>query len=73
MKIIPNITLEDQDGKRHPPGKPMTVSKKIGDDAVARGVAVRADGEEAAALAVPAGANAVPDPDDDEEGEGAPQ
>lgn len=65
MKIIPNITLEDQDGKRHPPGKPMTVSKKIGEDAVARGVAVRADGEEAAAPAVP---NAAPDPDDEEEG-----
>lgn len=65
MKIIPNITLEDQDGKRHPPGKPMTVSKKIGDDAVARGVAVRADDEEAAAPAVP---KAAPDLDDEEEG-----
>ncbi|WP_298621795.1 hypothetical protein [uncultured Zoogloea sp.] len=73
MKIIPNLTLEDQDGKRHPPGKLMNVSKKIGDDAVARGLAVRADGEEAAAPAVPAGANAVPDPDDEEEGEGEPQ
>lgn len=68
MKIIPNITLEDQDGKRHPPGKSMTVTKKIGEDAVARGVAVRADDEEAAAPAAPAVPNAAPDLDDEEEG-----
>lgn len=73
MQIIPNVTLEDRDGKRHPPGTPMDVSTEVGDDAVARGLAMRADRDEAAAPAVADDAHAAPDADDEEEDEGESQ
>lgn len=60
MRIIPNVTLrDDQSKKDYPPGVEADVSDAIANDAIARGLA-----EKAAGVQADPGATAAVDPDD---------